>query len=288
MAFDESAFQRVSCTADTPVIRMSQLQDKIVTLSIRDDNGDAVDLDQFASTAGVLLSSSSSSGGKLTVRMATSQWSNSNNNVFEISGTIVNATTGLVSFHITPTETNLPGVFVASVGVFWNGVLKFQTMYYIELMPNNFALTARGPLTVPIVRLELMDTCPDANYLLDELEFTDAEIVHAMRKTVDVFNDANPPVGGYSYDSFPYFSGWIKGTVAFLLKMVSHKYRRNALQYSAGGITIADQERYRAYEQMAAKEEQEYRDWVTQKKVSINIGLGYGSLGPSPYGRWSN
>ncbi|RKX21346.1 MAG: hypothetical protein DRP45_12410 [Candidatus Zixiibacteriota bacterium] len=106
-----------------------------------------------------------------------------------------------------------------------------------------------------------------------------------MQRAVDDYNDANPPVGGFTYDSFPWRGAWLRGTVGHLLRMAAHRYRRNALRYSAGGLTVQDQEKFLEYDRAAEQAMAEYLTWVQRKKVSININSGYGSVGPSPYGR---
>lgn len=284
MPFDESTYQRVRCTADTPVIRLSQGQQKTVTITLRDEQGEAVNLTQYASDvkAG---SSSSANGLDISVRLAASHCLNGSNVLFTVEGTITSAEDGEVSFTFTPTETATPGIFVASAGVFREDILRFNQMFYLEFMPTNFTINSGGPITVPEVRMELRDQCSDANYLIDELEYTDAEIIHCIRKAVDVFNETNPPVGSYAYDKFPYRANWLKGTVAFLLQMMAHSFRRNALQYNAGGLSVADQEKYREYAQVGAKLEEEYVYWCQRKRVEINMNMGYRSIGPSPYGR---
>lgn len=283
MPFDESQYQRSRCYSDTPVIRLSQGQQNLVTLTLRDEEGNAKDLTSLVEIHGTSSSSSGEASG-YEVKLAASHCLNADNIEFEIDGTFIDMSDGTVKFQFTPTETNKPGIFVASVGVFYNDILRFNQMFYLEFMPTNFTAASGGPITVPEVRMEMMDMCPDANYLIDELEFTDAEIIHAMRWCVDQFNEMNPPVGGYAYDQFPFRAHWLSGTAGHLLKMVAHRYRRNSLNYTAGGVTIRDQEKYNEYYQVAEREEQKYLDWAQNKRIAINMANGYGSVGPSPYG----
>lgn len=273
MPFAGDSYQRVSCTSGTSTIRLSQGQAATVELTVRDDDGNAVDLNTYAAGP-----------DPATVRMAVSQMLHSSNNEFELDGTVVDIDNGVVTFAFTPEETAKPGIFVASVGVFDVDILQHQQMFYMEFMPTNFSVSTSAPITIPEVRMDIMDTCPDANYLLDDLEFTDGEIIHAMRKAVDTFNEALPPIGGYTYDSFPFRALWFKGTNAYLLKMIAHKYRRNQLDYLAGGVSIRDQAKSAEYYSTAKQEEAEFLESVRQRKVAINIGLGFGSVGRSPYG----
>ena len=282
MPFDESAYKRIACNSDTPIIRMSSGQEKDIIITLYDEAGNAVDIDSYIPEGAE--SSSSSSGTGLVVKLVAGQWHDCDVD-FTIEGTVIDASAGQVQFHFSPSHTNKPGIFVASVGITYDDVLQYQMMHYLEFMPNNFNISSvGGPITVPEVRMYMMDMCPVANYLLDELEFTDAEVISAMRMAVDLYNEANPPVGGYTYDSFPYRANWIKGSAAILLRMVANRYRRNTLRYSAGGITVADQERTDSYMRDAERYMEEYKQWVTDKKVAINLSLGYGRIGPSPYG----
>lgn len=287
MPFDESAYTRRLCSSDTPVIRMSQGEKRTVDVVLRDENGDSINLAELIELE-YDASSSSISGGSndLQVKLAASHCLNSSSVIFEMNGKITDMVNGGVRFKFNKDYNSTPGIFVASIGVFTTANnLKFQQMYYLEFMPTNFTLSTGGPITVPEVRMEMMDMCPDANYLLDELEFSDAEIIHAMRWYVDKYNEMNPPIGGYTYDSFPYRAMWLTGTAAHLLKMIAHRYRRNALQYSAGGTSIQDQSKWREYERIAELEETKSLDWAQNKKIAANIAAGYGSIGPSPYGR---
>lgn len=298
MPFDESAYQKVRCTSDTPVIRMSQGQKKKVQFTLRDEKGDAVDLDALTDAADIpvydgpeFMSSSSmtqllsSSFAGLVVRLSATHFLCDGSTQFEVLGTITDANMGEIEFQFLPDHTNTPGIFVASVGVFFTDILRFQQMIYLEFMPTNFSLSSQGPITVPEVRMDIMDMCPDANYLLDELEFTDAEIIHCMRKAVDTFNETPPRVLRYTPENFPFRAAWLGATSGFLLRMVSHRYRRNTLRYSAAGVTVADQERAEAYERAANQAVAEFKDWSQQIQVARNISLAYGSIAPSPYRR---
>lgn len=287
MPWNESAYRKVRCTSDTPFIRMSQSQQKTVDVVIRDESGDAVDLTQFeVVNPAQEYSSSSLAADVLEVKLAASHSLSSPGVVFELNATIVDAETGQVRFEFTPTETCAAGVYVASVGVFWAGILRHQQMFYLEFMPNNFAAGGTRILTVPEVRMDIADACPEANYLIDDLEFTDAEILHCMRKAVDAFNDTPPAVLRYNTNNFPFWDAWVSATVAYLLKMIWHRYARNVLEYSAAGVSVQDQ-RYQAdtYMRQATAELDRYADWCQSTQVRANISAGYGSIAPSPYGR---
>lgn len=60
--------------------------------------------------------------------------------------------------------------------------------------------------------------------------------------------------------------------------MAAHRFRRNALQYNAGGMSVADQEKYSAYDQAGGRLWEEFKTWVGQHKRALNIERGWGSI----------
>ena len=125
------------------------------------------------------------------------------------------------------------------------------------------------------VRIWLRDNNPEANSLLDDVEFTPEEIRTAMTLTVDYWNDQPPYIGCYDYDKFPYRSQLLTGTAANLLFIAANRYRRNSLQYQAGGLTIQDQEKYQQYDAAGQTLWQQYKEWVTRNKRSLNAENGF-------------
>ena len=135
-----------------------------------------------------------------------------------------------------------------------------------------------GFLTDVDVRIWLRDNDPEANLLLDDFEFSAEEIRTAMTLTVDYWNETPPWVGSYDYDKFPYRYALLKGTAANLLFMGAHRFRRNHLGYSAGGLTVDDQNKYQQYDAAGARLWDEYKQWTLQMKRSINVDLGWGTV----------
>jgi len=134
-------------------------------------------------------------------------------------------------------------------------------------------------LTDADVRVWLRDNDPEANLLIDDFEFSPEEMRTAMTLTVDYWNDQPPYIRNYDYDKFPFRSKLLTGTAANLLFMAAHRFRRNALQYSAGGLSVQDQEKYQQYDAAAARLWQEYKDWVPMNKRSINAEQGFFHIG---------
>lgn len=201
-----------------------------------------------------------------------------------ITGEINDPKDGSVSFPLNREMTTKPGIYLGQIQVGINEDYVFGAYsLYINIEPNLASTELNGCLTIPEIRMHLRDQDPALNTLLDEYEFTETEIMHAIRKPVDLWNEALPPVAPHSPSTFPYRYNWLEATCAFLIKSAAHRLRRNILDYSAGGISIQDQANYERYEGIAAKMLDDYKSWVSEKKTSINFTLGFSSLGGIGY-----
>ena len=128
------------------------------------------------------------------------------------------------------------------------------------------------------VRIWLRDNNPEANNLLLDYEFTPEEIRQAMTLTVDHYNDQPPYIRNYDYDKFPWRSKLLEGTAANLLFMAAHRFRRNALQYSNGGLSVADQEKYQQYDAAGDKLWSSFKAWVIDHKRAVNATIGWATI----------
>ncbi len=133
-------------------------------------------------------------------------------------------------------------------------------------------------LTDMDVRIWLRDNDPEANNLLLDYEYTPEEIRTAMTLAVDYYNDRPPYIKNYDYDKFPWRSQLLTGTAANLLFMAGHRFRRNALQYSNGGLSVADQEKYQQYDSAGARLWEEYKAWVVDHKRAVNATIGWANI----------
>lgn len=128
------------------------------------------------------------------------------------------------------------------------------------------------------VRIWLRDNDPDANLLISDFEFSPEEIRTAMTLAVDYWNDQPPDIGNYDYDKFPWRSQLLRGTAGNLLWMAARRYDRNSLQYTAGGLSIHDQDKAQSYDAASERLTQAYHDWVIRHKRSLNAEQGFATL----------
>lgn len=133
-------------------------------------------------------------------------------------------------------------------------------------------------LTEADVRIWLRDADPEANVLIDDVEFTSEEIRTALTLAVDYWNETPPLIGRYDYDKFPNRFHLLQGTAANLLFMAAHRYRRNHLNYTAGGVSVDDQNKYQQYDVAGARLWDEYKRWVADTKKASNAAAGWGSV----------
>ena len=134
----------------------------------------------------------------------------------------------------------------------------------------------RQYLTENDVRMWLRDNSPEDNLLLDDYEFSADEIQSAMTYCQDYWNETPPYIGNMDFTETPFRYHLLQGTAAQLLFMASNRFRRNALSYSAGGLTVQDQEKFGAYEGAASRLWAAYHEWVAQNKRSLNMARGWG------------
>lgn len=171
-----------------------------------------------------------------------------------------------------------PGVWLAQASVWSHGTLVKIYPFYWEVSPN-LMMDEFGPITVPEVRLAVRDQCPEANFLIDATDYKVEEIMWAIRRPVEYFNEVPPPVATFRPSNFPYRYHWMQGTIGELLIMVGTWLRRNDLDYSAGGVTVMDTKKWDFYMNRGKELQKEFKDFAKQKKIEINIQGGYGSIG---------
>jgi len=155
----------------------------------------------------------------------------------------------------------------------------YSKRLFLEIEPNNIADQWGYPLSIAEVRLALRDACPAGNYLLDDYEYTDKEIFHAINRVVDRWNETPPTVALYSYASFPFRYYWTIGVMGTLLRQASMHKLRNWLPYSGGGVQVNDQSVWKEYETLGQAYNQEFKEWMMAKKVELNIEDGWRSIG---------
>jgi hypothetical protein len=249
-------------------ISVNQGQPVTINWTMKDPNGNAVN-----------LSSLSSPTVTLAIREALTSSSIAAST--QITGAITDAANGVVSAAVPKANVDYPGITIAEWGIFVGGVLQFSNVHYLVVNRGQFGaeINSGGPPTLAEIRLHLRDSAPEDNFLLDDIEFDDAEIAASIVRCVDQFNNMPPPISQvYNTSNFPFRYYWLEGIVGNLLTTAAHKYRRNQLAYSAAGIQVDDQNKEQQYLQAAMMHKQKWEQWATGAKVNLNMESGFGSL----------
>jgi len=145
-----------------------------------------------------------------------------------------------------------------------------------------------GAPTLNEIRMEIMDSSPAENFWLEEVEFGDEQIVIAIQKPIEYWNEQPPPIEVYTPRNFPFRGNWRRGIIAQLHLMAAANFRRTRLPHSAGGVTVDDRNKEKEYLAEGQRLWAEYREWVQIKKLEINLKKVSGQVLStySTFGRW--
>lgn len=121
----------------------------------------------------------------------------------------------------------------------------------------------------------------EKNRLLDDVEFSDTQIMLAMGIAVDEYNIFIPATA-VTIDSFPNKAVLLNGTLAKLFMGQAALLARNHMSYTDGGITIPIEERMQLYQSLAAMYQTAFETMGRTIKLQNNIDSNW-SIVPSDY-----
>lgn len=261
-------------------VSVSQGQCATIDWQMHDKDGVPVDLSEC-------LSELPENTVKVVLRLKEQLSLGSKTPVRQVDATVVEAETGKVQATLTKNMVGIPGIYYAEMAlisvVAENENLPcvvFSNTFYLIINRGTMGGNAgkNGPPSIAEIRLHLRDSSPAESYLLDNLMFDDAEIALALSRPVMYWNEVPPPIKRYTTQNFPFRYHWLEGACANLFLMVAEQFRRNQLQYQAGGIAVDDQNKEGAYERAGQTRWQAYREWVRGAKASINLESCYGEV----------
>lgn len=161
---------------------------------------------------------------------------------------------------------------------------EHQGYLYVDQGLNYKSNTSNDPISISDVRMALMDYSPEANVLLDDLEFSDLQIIHAIKRPIHEWNETPPDIGSYTYSNFPWHESWLKATCSYLLEAAAHKYNRNTIPHNASGLTMDPNNKGNLYLSAAMALRQEWKAWIVAKKTEINMSNCWGVTSLGVYG----
>ena len=126
--------------------------------------------------------------------------------------------------------------------------------------------------------MRIMDF-PGDNSLLDDVEFTNDQILYAITYPILEWESELPPLSiHFTTKTFPYRERWATAIIGYLYRAASANYSRNYIKNSGGGINIDDKNKEREYLARAQLMLEEWRYWMKQKKIQLNGQQFYGSI----------
>lgn len=137
------------------------------------------------------------------------------------------------------------------------------------------------PITIGEVRMSLYDRCAEDNEFLDDVEFRDDEVAHAIRRVVDLWNEEPPVIAGcmYTTTTFPYRFHGVDAACGELMRMKGVQLSRNRMPFATGSGKVDDKARADVYIQLGNALMQEYKQWMRREKYRLNANNVYGGVG---------
>lgn len=190
---------------------------------------------------------------------------------------------GKVTLELGPKEVNHNnGVWFAEFKTYKeDGTLTHDYRTYVEIRKGMDGSCDSDPNTITVmdVRMAIMDVSPEANVLLDDLEFSDVQILAAVQRCIDEWEETPPTLGvHFNGKSFPFREHLIKGVVGYLMQQIAYKYTRNRMQYNAAGLSLDTNDKGPQYIALAQAARAEWLNFVGHKKTELNMQECFGTV----------
>lgn len=201
-----------------------------------------------------------------------------------VTGEVASAKEGLIEFSMPTTVCRTAGIYQFEAGLFLDGSMFFSDKGLISVEQGMFGDTTQrgGPPSIQDIRMHLRDSQIE-NDLLQDFEFDDAEIISAIGRPIQQWNESPPPIAFFTCQNFPYRYHWLNAICGELLRTAAHHYVRNKMMATAGGLADDEKNRDNDYLKIAEFYLQEWRHFLATKKVELNITRSYLTMG-SDYG----
>lgn len=186
----------------------------------------------------------------------------------------------IVQFTIPTSVSSIPGIYIASIGIFDVNVLRetFNIWIYNEPSPWVPAPTQCQLPTIDEIRGILRDSSPIENEILNNYQFGLEEICQAAVETVHLWNDTPPFIGDLDTRNFASRHIFLYGIRHYLFEILLEWYRKNRLPYSAGGVSVDDMNKLQEYIVASQKQEQDLKLLIQTTKSSINLSRAFGKI----------
>jgi len=264
MALPDLAVQASTVPYNYSVVWTNQATTQSITVELEDRNGITLDL-----TAGVDY-----------VVLNAKEYAKDTTLAFTKVGTINED--GNVELSFGATDIPYPGV--------WHGEFTISTVAAPTVITQRIkcfvntesatSVTAQSfdPVVISDVRVFALDRGAEDNVLLDDEEWSDSQIVMAIIRAVEIWNESVPASNfTYTQISFPFKSEWKNGILGELLHASALNLVRNRMPSDTGGVKIDDKQRADIYLKLAVDYRHQYKAWCMHTKSAMNMETMYGS-----------
>lgn len=196
----------------------------------------------------------------------------------DVPVSIKDAPKGVLEIQIPSTLRN--GLYRGRVALTSEGTTILENSFRVYVSRD----LSNGLPPIEEIRMMLRDTHPEESFLLEGREFADEEITLAIDRTIRYFNEAPPFLEDVKINTIdcPWRYHVMEGILGQLCLIAAGECRKNALQYSAGGLSVADKEKESSYMQGYQLHWGSYKEFVREIKTSINMDRCWGVI-DSPY-----
>lgn len=196
---------------------------------------------------------------------------------FTVNATAVDASKGIFQVRVPVTGTGEPGIILIQATLLnKDGIPVAQTPGYLDIV-QSLASQHSSTLNIQTIRRMLRDSSPLANRLLEECEYSLAEIYGAIDDCVQEWN-YTPPILMQRFataKSFPAPYMLAKAVVGKLLAMAALWYLRNDARVRGGGVSIDDMSKGPDYQALADSYLKDWKEWVRKAKYALNVSAGW-------------
>lgn len=266
-----------------PTFSVAQGGRAIISFNLRDENRAVVNLKTCMLTgpddtnATRFSDGVSNTKGEPTVRLVVRDSRGGPAPILLVNGTVEDPEAGKVGFVLEPKLSTPPGTYDGQVGIFIEDRLFKTWPLLVEITANLFVADAAGTPT-DWIRLALRDKYVYDDSLLADKEFTNEEIMHAVRRTIDRWNDTPPLIQPYDFANFPWREKLLIGATGYLYQIAAAKYRRDHLAYAGSGVQVDDKNKSAEYETISARRLEEFDAWMSATKHAINAESFWGAI----------
>lgn len=212
-----------------------------------------------------------------------------------VAGTFIDRSSGVVQAGLPAPIYSQSGLYTLSWGYSRDGKIRVARDALLSVERSLFGFTAPGAFphgtgapTIAELRNQLIDSDRADNLLLNDVEFSDEQILFALLRPLQDFESAPPPISQhFDTRNFPWRNEWLDAAAGYLLRSAADNYRRNRLAIVGGGKQLDVFNREPEYMKAAQMRIQEWKSFVVGKKVQLNAAACFGSFGVGGYGgRW--